>query len=141
LVLRYLIGNSGGCIFPSYDEIRRIIDPATSDKYSYVAEHYNSYKKGIESTSKSITCRIGASFGAQSGRKSFYLYGILAGASLEELMDNARHATIASARLYWNDASESYILIIRILDGSGEIDSWIIKYQPYRPAVQAYFAE
>jgi hypothetical protein len=100
LVFRYLLGSTGGFLFPSKAEIQRLADPGCTDRVVRESIGYASYNTCLLKACHAVLDPTGRTWGSQMGRKTFYYLGELGGADPKRLMRNARHKTIESAERY-----------------------------------------
>jgi len=101
----YSSGIKDGCFFPSYNFLcNTVLKDSSWDGVCCEHMSYNDVLAGWKNICGSVVEREGK-FGAHSGRKTGYLFGVWGRGQDTDLMLSARHKTIKNALRYKRDAA------------------------------------
>jgi len=122
LVWMRLTGIVSGYFFPPKKLLRELETDGSNEPIEPSNVVYNThitkavYNCVLNRVCKQVIPRRRGPWGTHTGRKTYYLFGVWGGASDMDLMEGARHATIANARRYKQDAA----FLLELVKRNGE---------------------
>ncbi|KAJ3092375.1 54S ribosomal protein L39, mitochondrial [Quaeritorhiza haematococci] len=98
----HLTGIKSGYLFPDFSVLRSLLETGGSHVSAPMSALM--YAEHLRNVCNEVITKYPRNFGSYTNRKTFYLWGVWGGASLETLMRDSRHQTRQNALVYVKDA-------------------------------------
>jgi len=105
MALRYMLNTTGGPLFPSRQEMSRLLTPGCTDRVCRESMSYETFQTALKAQCVALFGEL-RKYGTHLCRKSFYLLSKLAGADPAEIQRCARHQSAECAQKYMKDNGE-----------------------------------